>query len=268
MLTMLDKDRRALSAGLLRVLKASEVLTTACQARSDTESEWATAMTANTINSSALWDGNVPFRAVRASIARTLEAAREHGMALFVLARSERALSVPLATVTRGAIEAYGRVFEVLSAEAPETLFARYAALDFFDMHYPARHGQTLRRLSSEVDAVHPVDGYRQRLKSWTASHDLKLVKREPAILATDMLRAIYPDSFEVAVIYSGMSAVAHAQPWATANFLDFSTSGLRRDDKILMEYCMYVIEITRLVADLIAERFGASIADLERWRQ
>lgn len=93
MLTMLDKDRRILTAGLLRVLKASASLSAACLAPARSESSWVATMTSSTVNATPLWDGNEPFHIVRASIARTAEAAREHGMALFELARSERALS-------------------------------------------------------------------------------------------------------------------------------------------------------------------------------
>ncbi|WGT46985.1 hypothetical protein [Tessaracoccus lacteus] len=72
----------------------------------------------------------------------------------------------------------------------------------------------------------------------------------------------------EAKVVYSGLSAAAHAQPWATANFYDFEANRLRRDDKMLMEYCMYVIETTRLVSDQIVQRFDAERADIDRWKQ
>ena len=268
MLTMLDKDRRVLTAGLLRVLKASSSLSAACLDPARTESSWVATMTSSAVNAKPLWDGNVPFRIVRASIARTAEAAREHGMALFELARSERALTVPLATVTRGAIEAYGRVFYLLDADSPDVLFARYAALDYFDMDYPQKHGAKLRRLPLETEATHPVGAYRERTRAWADASGLKLDKQGPAVLAGDLLMQLYPDGADAKVIYSGMSAVAHAQPWATANFYDFKANRLRRDDKMLMEYCMYVIETTRLVSDQIVQRFGAEQLDIDRWKQ
>lgn len=268
MLTMLDKDRRTLTAGLLRVLKASALLSAVCLAPARSESRWVASMMSSAVNAKPLWDGNVPFRIVRASIARTAEAAREHGMALFELARSERALSVPLATVTRGAIEAYGRIFYLLSADTPDELFARYAALDYFDMDYPQKHGAKLRRLPLETEATHPVNAYRERIRVWADASGLKLHEQGPAVLAGDLLMQLYPDGVDAKVVYSGLSAPAHAQPWATANFYDFEADRLRRDDKMLMEYCMYVIETNRLISDQIVQRFGAEQADIDRWRQ
>lgn len=268
MLTMLEKDRRTLTAGLLRVLKASASLSGACLAPARSESSWVATMTSSAVNGKLLWDGNVPFRVVRASIARTAEAAREHGAALFELARSARALSVPLATVTRGAIEAYGRIFYLLSADAPDALFARYAALDYFDMDYPQKQGAKLRRLPLETEATHPVDAYRERIRAWADASGLKLNKQGPAVLAGDLLMQLYPDGVEAKVVYSGLSAAAHAQPWATANFYDFEENRLRRDDEMLMEYCVYVIETTRLIDDQIVQRFGAERADIDRWKQ
>lgn len=268
MFTMLDKDRRALTAGLLRVLKASASLSAVCLAPVRSESIWVATMTSSAVNAKPLWDGNVPFRIVQASIARTTEVAREHGMALFELARSERALSVPLATMTRGAVEAYGRVFHLLSADTPDVLFARYAALDYFDMDYPQKHGAKLRRLPLETEATHPVDAYRERIRTWADASGLKLHKQGPAMLAAELLMQLYPDGVEAKVVYSGLSAAAHAQPWATANFYDFEANGLRRDDKMLMEYCMYVIETTRLISDQIVQRFGAEQTDIVRWKR
>lgn len=268
MLTRLNKDRRVWTAGLLCVLKASASLSVACLAPERPESSWVVTMTSSSVNAKPLWDGNVPFRIVRASIARTAEAAREHGMALFELARSERALSVPLATVARGVIEAYGRIFYLLSADAPDVLFARYAALDYYDMDYPQKRGAKLRRLPLETEATHLVDAYSERIRTWADASGLKLHKRGPAVLAAELLMQLYPEGVEAEVVYSGLSAAAHAQPWATANFYDFEADRLRRDDKMLMEYCMYVIETTRMISDQIVQRFGAEQADIVRWKR
>lgn len=75
MLTILDKDRRVLTAGLLRVLKVSASLSAVCLAPTRPESSWVATMTSSAVNAKPLWDGNVPFCIVQASIARTAEAA-------------------------------------------------------------------------------------------------------------------------------------------------------------------------------------------------
>ncbi|GAB3033741.1 hypothetical protein GCM10027052_08890 [Parafrigoribacterium mesophilum] len=264
-LTMLERDRRELTAGLLRVLKVAAALSCECLSPWALPSEWVLSMESAVLNASPAWDGNLPFVSARATLGRTADAAREHGFALFELARSSRALSVPLATVTRGAIEAYGRVYYLLKADTPAELFARHASIEDFDMDYPERLGARLRRLPLEIEATHPVDAYRDGLRGWMTAHNLKLEKLGPTSLATGMLGAIYP---EARVVYSGLSAAAHGQAWATANFFDFEKGGLQRDDKTLMEYCMYVIETTRLVGSWFVERFVPPLDAFERWKQ
>lgn len=268
LLTMLDTDRRVLTASLLRVLKASESLHAACLAPTGPRTTWAAVMGAAPMNGQLAWDGNIPFEAARASIARTTASARQHGVALYELARSVREFSVPLATVTRGSVEAYGRVFWLLSAEAPEEFFARYASLEYFDMEFPEKHGSSLRRLPLEEVATRPVDAYRERVQAWAAQHRLVLTRRGPTALATEVLARLYPDGMDARVVYSGLAATAHGQGWATANFFDFKANSLRRDDKMLIDYCMYVVETTRIVDDAIIRRFGATQADSERWSQ
>ena len=265
MLTMLERDRHGLTAGVLRVLKASAELSHECLSSRASPSEWVLSMESADLNAVPAWDGNVPFVSARATLGRTADAAIEHGLALFELARSQRALSIPLATVTRGAIEAYGRVYYVLTATTPEELFARCASIEYFDMDYPERFAAHLRRLPLETEATHPVHEYRERLREWMTVHNLKLEKTGPTGLATGLLRAIYPDA---RAVYSDLSAAAHGQAWATANFFDFEKNGLQRDDKMLMEYCMYLIETTRMVGNCFVERFVPPLKVFERWKQ
>lgn len=265
MLTMLEKDRHTLVSGLLRVLKAAAELGRECRSSSAPPSEWVLSMESADLNVTPAWDGNVLFVSVRATIGRTTDAAIEHGYELFELARSPRLLSVPLATVTRGAVEAYGRVYYLLTAATPEELFGRYASIEYLDMDYPERFDARLLRLPLDVESAHPVDEYRRRLREWMSAHALELGRTGPTAVATGVLRAIYPDARNV---YSGLSAAAHGQAWATANFFDFEKNGLRRDDEMLMEYCMYLIETTRLVGRFLIERFVPSLNAFERWKQ
>jgi hypothetical protein len=262
---MLERDRHALTAGLLRVLKAAAEVSRQCLSSSASPSEWVLLMESTDLNAMLAWDGNVPFASARATLGRTADAATEHGYALFELARSPRSLSVPLATVTRGAVEAYGRVYYLLTAVTPEEFFGRYASIEYFDMDYPERFDARLRRLPHEVEATHPVDEYRKQLRDWMSAHNLELSRTGPTAVATGLLTAIYPDA---RAVYSGLSAAAHGQAWATANFFDFKKDGLRRDDKMLMEYCMYIIEAARLVGNLFIERFVPPLNAFERWKQ
>lgn len=266
MLTMLDEDRRQLTAGLLRVLKAAERLANVClSTETFSPSSWAARMAADELNMEPIWDSNRPFTSVRSSLLTGTQAALQHGLALFELTRSSRALAVPLATVTRGAVESFGRVYWLLHASTPSELINRRASLEYSDMRYPEKHGLLLRRLPIETVPSTPVDGFRQRILDWLATHDLQLVPCGTTHLAIAVLGAKYANPH---IVYSGLSATAHGLGWATANFYSFEASALQRDDKMLIEYCMYVIETTRTVVGRLSECFVPRADEIDRWTQ
>ncbi|WP_108249989.1 hypothetical protein [Planctomonas deserti] len=266
MLTMEPEHRQVLTAALLRVLKAADTLTRDCVHGPLTAWSWSAEIAASNLNLAPAWDGNVLHTRLRADTARGAEAAREHGLALFELARSRRELAVPLATVTRAAIEAYGRVYWLLSAETAEECVSRLASLEYLALSYPERVGALLRRLPFEVEATKPVDAHRQNLAAWAKARGVTLGGGAPGVLAIALLEVLYPE--HGAYTYAGLSGAAHANEWATANFFDFQSGRIRRDDKMLMEYCMYVIEATKTICDLLVQRFEPDVAVTQRWSQ
>lgn len=263
---MLQEHQRLLTGALLRIVKASDVLAQGCVRGALQPWSWSAEIAASDINLLPGWDGNVLHRRLLGDIGRGCESACEHSLALFELARSKRALSVPLATVTRAAIEAYGRVFWLLTAETPVECVRRMASLEYKALSYSVRLGAKLRRLPFETEATKPVSEHRTTLESWAKHHSLKLEGGKPTKLATEFLEALYPG--HGAYTYFGLSGVAHANEWAIANFYDFRVGRLRRDDKMLMEYCMYVIEATRHICELLIQRFEPAQAVSERWTQ
>lgn len=266
MLTMEARDRQELTSGLLRVVLASQRL---MRAALDTDAlptaSWAGKMTTDPLNTEPGWDRNLPFRTVQLALRTTTESACQHGLALFEMSRSKRELAVPLATVTRGSIEALGRAYWLVTAPAMSDLVSRVASLEFYDMDYPAKYGQRLRRLPVETEPTTLVSEYREELKAWLDARGLALVKRGATALATALLEVSYGDG---RVVYSDLSAAAHGQGWATANFYSFDTTRLQRDDTMLLAYCMYLIESMRTVALRLAVAFGAADPDVDRWRQ
>lgn len=266
MLTMEPEHRHTLTAALLRVLKAAETLTRDCVRGPLTAWSWSAEIAASDLNLAPAWDGNVLHARLRGDIARGTEAAREHGLALFELARSRRELAVPLATVTRAAIEAYGRVYWLLSAETVEECISRLASLEYLALSYPERVGALLRRLPFETEATKPVDEHRKRLAAWAKARGVTLGGGAPGVLAIALLESMYPG--HGAYTYSGLSGAAHANEWATANFYDFQSGRIRRDDKMLMEYCMYTIEATKTICELLLQGFEPDVAVVQRWTQ
>ena len=265
-LTILPEHLRLLTGSLLRIVKAGDVLAHACVRGALQPWSWSAQIAASNINLFPAWDGNVLHRRLLGDVGRGCESAYEHGLALFELTRSKRAFSVPLATVTRATIEAHSRVFWLLTAEAPEECIRRIASLEYKALSYSMRLGAKLRRLPFETGATKPVPEYRTTLASWAKHYGLKLEGGEPTKLATEFLETLYPG--HGAYTYFGLSGVAHANEWATANFYDFKSGRLRRDDKMVMEYCMYVIEAVRSISELLIERFEPALAVSERWEQ
>lgn len=259
------RDRQELTSGLLRVVLASQRLMRDALDGDPSPGSWAEQMAADPLNAVPGWDRNRPFRTVQLALRTATESASQHGLALFEVSRSKRELAVPLATVTRGSIEALGRAFWLVSASSMSELISRAASLEYYDMEYPARYGQKLRRLPLETEPTTLVSEYRDELKSWLNERGILLVKRGTTGLATDLLEVSYGDG---RVVYSDLSAAAHGQGWATANFYSFETTRLQRDDTMLLAYCMYLIESMRTVAIRLAHAFGAAKRDIDRWRQ
>lgn len=266
MLTMASRDRQELTSGLLRVVLASQqLMRQALDASPPPDDSWAGTMASHYLNAQPGWDRNHPFRTAELAFRTTTESACQHGLALFEMSRSRRELAVPLATVARGSIEALGRIFWLVTAESMASLASRVASLEYYDMEYPAKYGQKLRRLPVETEPTTLVSEYRLELKAWLTERGLPLVKRGTTALATDLLEVSYGDG---RVVYSDLSAAAHGQGWATANFYSFETTRLQRDDEMLLAYCMYLIESMRTVAVRLAHAFGAVPGELDRWRQ
>lgn len=260
------RDRQELTSGLLRVALASQQLMRRALDQDPPPSDsWAGEMAAGPLNTAPGWDLNHPFRTVQLALRTTSESACQHGLALFEMSRSKRELAVPLATVTRGSIEALGRVFWIISATSMRELISRVASLEYYDMEYPAKYGQKLRRLPVKAEPTTPVSKYRDELKAWLEEHGIPLIRRGTTVLAIDLLEVSYGDG---RVVYSDLSAAAHGQGWATANFYSFDTTRLQRDDSMLLAYCMYLTESMRTVAVRLARAFGTPSGDIDRWRQ
>lgn len=267
MLTMESRDRQELTSGLLRVVLASQRLARVALSPeySPPKDSWAARMADDGLNALPGWDRNHPFGTVQLVFRTTIESAFQHGLALSELSRSKRALAVPLATVTRGSIEALGRVFWLLSAASMNELVSRVASLEYNDMEYPARYGQKLRRLPVEAEATTPVRDYREELKKWLDERSIPLIKHGRSAMAVGVLDVSYGDG---RLVYSDLSAAAHGQGWATANFYSFETTQLQRDDELLLAYCMYLIETMRTVVIRLALAFAVDPGEIDRWRQ
>ncbi|HEX4058053.1 MAG TPA: hypothetical protein VHX87_07035 [Galbitalea sp.] len=194
---------------------------------------------------------------------RTMLAASEQGRGLAELSRSSFGYTVALATLARGSVEALSRANWVLSSGSADEMLIRHASLEYADLRYPLQHGLAVRHQGKDGDVWVAVDAYRQRVEAFLAGYGLRIVKAGLTELATNLMGEIYNEAPQ---LYSGMSAAAHGQGWATGNFFDNEKQALRRDDQMAIEYCAYVIEATTHVTDKFLAAFQPDRASAERW--
>lgn len=261
MVELLERDRRTLTAAVLRTMNASARLATTAFER-----DWAfTATGANDARwaNGRLWDGNPALGGIRFALERAMLAACEQGRGLAELARSTHGYTVALATLARGTVEALARADWILSSATADELLVRHASLEHADLRYPEQHQlQVHDRGSGDVVKV-PVAEYRQRIADFLVSFGLSVTKTGLTELATRLLNEIYREAPE---LYSGMSAAAHGQGWATGNFFDSKQRKLQRNDQMLIEYCAYAIETTIQVSDKLLTGFVPDSASVDRW--
>jgi len=258
------KHRGQLTSSVLQVLRGTDTLLKACFA-GPPPAESPMGKTLNSIaNRSPAWDGRKPIDSANSSIHRTMLAGMQHGLGLFNLARSKQGFSVALATLARGAVEAYSRVLWLIDANEPEQLVARHASLEYSDLRYPLNQG-VLMHLTSDLTPRIPVSEYRAAIDSYLDFHTLKRASFHQTDLATTLLAELYA---QPALIYSGLSATAHGQTWATRNFFNVNTGELVEDEQMLIEYCCHIIEASILLADRFVAAYCPPSASRERWDQ
>jgi hypothetical protein len=260
MVTLREGDRRRLTAGVLRVSKASAVVATSALSgrwsfellESDPQ-QW---------EGAKLWDGNEAVGAIRFGVQRATLASAEQARGLCELARSATGYTVALATLARGSLEALSRVNWVVSSRSGSELLTRHASLEYADLRYPAQHGLEVHNVAGS-DRL-PVDDYRTSIEQALLSFGAQVQKKVGITdLVTDMLSEIYNEGPR---LYSGLSASAHAHGWATGNFFDPKTLALQPDHQMVIEYCQYVIDSTIQVTDRFIRAFRSPQGDIDRW--
>lgn len=262
---MLSKDRTALLGSLLQVQRAAQTLILASTDEQQRAAAWSTPGVDPSHEPRIGWNANPPSESARVAIRRGAQVSLEHLEALFVLARHKSGFSVALAAVTRAALEAFGRVLWLVEADSTEEVLRRLASLEFYDLKFPVRNGKTVTRFSRVHRSEGTAEDYKQSIGAWAEQRGVKLEELGPGVAAKLVLSRSHSKS-QSGIIYSDLSAVAHGQGGATANFYDYKTRTLRLDEQQLIEYSFYLIEAARVVTDAIAERFRADPVDTETW--
>jgi hypothetical protein len=217
------------------------------------------------------WRGSAAVRNVYEDLYFVVLAGLDHSAALARAVRRDPSVSVALATLTRGSVEALGRVFWVITAESPLQLVERYSNIAYADLEDLAkvRPNETLQTRSG--DSKGTPGAIRQRICDYLDGQGLPKPKRQGATtLVTDLLSIPVPDLPADAPrgAYNDLSAVAHGHPFAVTGFIDESAPGylLRISDEMKTEYTSIAqVGVTR-IGDAYLHYFQPSEMVATKW--
>lgn len=191
-------------------------------------------------------------------------AALDHMRAFVPLLKTRRHI-MPLATLTRGSVEAFGKANYLLSASSAMDLIWRHASLATAELRNSVRHSEFALHDGTHVAGKSYMEALESRLVQLGRKADNISVTK----MASDLLSEGSPGAPGRA-FYSQLSAVAHGESAAVSMFIPFDLEeGLRfvhRRD-VLLPYAGMLFATCRLVVDKMIDHFGSEDEHGNRWR-
>lgn len=195
----------------------------------------------------------------------------DHLRAMAALLRSPVATSVSVATVTRGAAEAFSRVHWMLTASSAAMLVLRHLSLVLSDIQYAGRLQPDVP-LRTGVGGSLAVEQYKQQLQSRLKAygHDKPAPVGRTALAAAVLDDAVHDGR----VKYSQLSSVAHGESIAVNAFIDLD-SPLRSATREMtmhlpltfaIEYVAYALLTCAKQHNALIEHFSPPAPEIERW--
>ncbi|MDP5225872.1 MULTISPECIES: hypothetical protein [Arthrobacter] len=203
---------------------------------------------------SAFPAGGSCIRRAQEAVAFSCFTAQDHLRAFAaVLTVGSGGPAMSLATLARGAIEAFGKAHFLLQTDTAEALVVKQLRLAITEVEGSAAHSE-FRRVSGE-----PVekDEHIAELKALLGEHGVVYDKKkhsEHKVSITTLATAVINDSTPDAkgrASYSQLSAVAHAESPGTAQFIHVSPKnevGYIRPRTVVLEYVGHLIATSDLV--------------------
>lgn len=199
-----------------------------------------------------------------------------HLRTVATILRSDMVLGTALATLTRGALEAFGRALWILSGDSPGDMLWRHACLAFDDLEYPSKIAPK-ERLERRGGEKHDADAFRLGIGEWAQNAELpKLKKVSQAQLVGDLVQgfdADWPDKTMGKQVYSDLSGVAHAQWFSIHSYVKeihrdgrlYSMTLEASRDPVLEYVAMLYLGAVRS-HEALAGYFNLPQAEAERW--
>ncbi|WP_217496239.1 hypothetical protein [Arthrobacter sp. 24S4-2] len=172
---------------------------------------------------------------------------------------------MPLATLTRGSVEAFGKANYLLSANSAADLIWRHASLATIELRNSVRHSEFALYDGTHVDGKSHVEA----LESLLVQLGRKADNISVTAMASDLLSESSPGAPGRA-FYSQLSGVAHGEAAAVSMFIAADLGeGLRfvhRRD-VLLPYAGMLFTTCRLVVDKVIDHFGVEEERCNGWR-
>lgn len=218
----------------------------------------------DTVNRSTPGGSSHVRHAHLASSLHTL-AALDHMRAFVPLLKIKRHV-MPLATLTRGSVEAFGKANYLLGAESAGDLIRRHVSLVILELGNSVKHSEFAYYDGKQVDGKTHLEGVKDLVVQ------LGLGKPDQisvTALASDLLSESSPGAPGRA-FYSQLSAVAHGEAAAVSMFIEADLDeGLRfvhRRD-VLLPYTGMLFATCRLVLGKMIDHFGLGQEYRSGWR-
>lgn len=248
-------DKRLYSAALLTVAQVQDVVMHECSWQNPPAGS-----VAHDMFERALARGTRPL-VMDAFIAVEFASlsASDHLRALNTVVRGSRSAASALATLARGAVEAYAKIHHLLSADGDDNFVHRYVSTLYGELRYPAMYEERMTtRGGAEVDA----GAERARLTSELERLGLPAPSKiEISALVGALLDEIHGDS-EGRRTYSALSSVAHAHRGGINNFIvanaEGKVLGVGVDRPMLTEIVSLVAVAAFQVLEHVVRCFGS----------
>jgi hypothetical protein len=276
MARLTDDERRELASTLIALAAGSEKLLHRCLDVPATESSFAAQHQALPLASAGWWREANAFRGFQEDLSLVLFSGLQHLRAAAALLRSSAEMGTPLATLTRGALEAFARARWVLCADSAEDLLWRHATLAYWDLEFPAKIAPKERLYSAtrgKVDA----DTFRDSIKEWAAEAGLPSLRRvNLSDLVAELLEGLaddWPEEKFGRHAYSDLSGVAHGGFFAIHSYAQPKNNpGQPRTVELVAERDSVIESVAMMYLggvsahESIAGYFDLPLVEVERW--
>ncbi|TFC30781.1 hypothetical protein E3O55_07295 [Cryobacterium sp. MDB1-18-2] len=206
-----------------------------------------------------------PIRAAHASLIFANSAGTEHARA-FINNVNSKKFSFSLATLTRGALEAFAKSYFVMNTDDPGELLSRQVSLAISEMSASRKHNKFVTQ-SGEIADIEVFLAGQKRLLS-----DLNLpLITGPDLGVTKLASALLDASANTGMgrkFYSQLSGVAHGETAALGMFL-VGAPGLvqfRIPRELVVEYAGMISASCITVMDRMMLMFGLELKHQQRW--